>query len=586
MAICLPKEFVNTIREIVSNKSLSSAQRIQKMTDVFGNAKAAQDINLLYEKSLLLKNQEKAIDNFLSKIDGTSLEKRAKMREEFAKRQANRNDVINNSELLSIVKDSYDKKYGIDVSTEQVQQIAKIKSEADNLRPKAEGTPDGSPEKLAYGRKVVEMQSIIDGVINPQQDLSFLKTLGYELNKVGQRIGEQKTVLDKGIEVASTAADLVTSSLYKSINASADLSFLLRQGFKTLTSHPKIWAEQAKKALGFALDPSLLKGKAGRLRQEQMFNEFKANLVSSDLYEEAMASKLGIGVVEEFFPTPLADKLPVIGNVFKASDISFTMFAQGTRMSLFENMYKNYVKANGFKPSIEVTKDFAKVVNSISGRGNLGRFESISGPLNRLLFSAKFIKSQLDTFAMPFNRSLAPEARAEATRQSIATLGTVGALMVATSQFTDVEFDPRSSKFGKAKVPGSQDTWVDLTAGLGSYITLASRISTASTVDTKGKEIKLNSGKFGARTVFDVISDFATGKTAPAMSQIIAHLKGRYVSGEKPTVPQSFLNLITPISAENSVKMFMDEDSTVAMIASLADILGMSTINYEEFRKK
>ena len=43
--------------------------------------------------------------------------------------------------------------------------------------------------------------------------------------------------------------------------------------------------------------------------------------------------------------------------------------------------------------------------------------------------------------------------------------------------FTEVETDWRSSKFGKMKVPGTEeDRWFDLTAGLGSYITLLGRV--------------------------------------------------------------------------------------------------------------
>jgi hypothetical protein len=580
MSLCIPKELIAKVKDIVSDKGISSIERLKRLSDMFGDNKVAQDINLLYEKSLFLKNQEKAIDNFINKINGVNAEKRAKLREAFAENRTKRNTKINDEELVSIVKDIYDRKYDLDIKPEDVQSIAKFKAESDALKPKMENTPVGSPERLAYGRKVVDLQGVLDSVINPEQGAGFLKTLGFEVKSFKERVQNQSNLLDKTLEVLSSSSDVITSGVYKSINAAVDISFMLRQGMKVLARNPRIWAEQMKNALRPVANMT------NRVKQDVILREFKASLVSHPLYDVAMKSKLAVGVIEEFFPTTLAEKIPLIGNLFKASDISFTMFAQGTRMSLFETAYNNFVKSTGRIPPPEVTSGFAKVVNSISGRGSLGRLESVSGVLNKMFFSARWVKSQADTFIMPFRRGLPKEVRMEALKSSASTFATIGSLMYAASFFTEVSTDTTSSNFGKAKVPGSKDTWVDLTAGLGSWIILASRLANGKTTNSQGKVTELNTGKFGSMTYWDLGLNFVSGKASPVLSQVISHAKGRYISGGTPTIPQSALNLISPISIENAYEMFTNEKAAVAMMTTVFDILGLSTINYEQYRSK
>lgn len=577
MATCIPEQFIDDIEKIV-DESPSSLVRLQKLTDLFGgNSNSAQDINLLFEKKLLLKNQTDVVDKFIDSINGLELEKKTKLKEDIARRMIDRTEQIQDDELLSIAKDIFDRKYDIDLKPEQVSIMNKLKKQAYDFGQLVDGTPDGSPERIAQASKVVELSEYLDSIINPEQSLGFTATVKDILKKTGQRF-EGLSSYEKILEGGKITTEILTSAVYKSIQASMDFSFALRQGFKVLGTNPKAWFDNV--AAAFKPFKEIMTPQ----QKWQALHSFKVNLVSRQLYKQALDSKLAIGVIEEFFPTTLSEKIPLFGNLFKASNEAFTIFSQGARMSLFEDMVSKATK-NGVELTPELFKDFALVANSITGRGHLGDYEKISGNINKLFYSGRFIKSQLDTFYLPFKPGLSPEARKVAIRSSLQTLSMFAGLMATASLFTDVETDPRSSKFGKMKVPGSSDTWVDISGGLGSYITLASRVATQKSKSaTTGKITKLNTGDYGARTSLDVVYDFLGNKLAPAPSVIKSYLKGKDFQGNKPTIASSVTGLVKPISAGNMVDIFENEEVGTAFLTTMFDLLGAGQTNYQNFR--
>lgn len=586
MAICIPKEYVDGVLRIVNDTNLSSVQRNKKLTDLFGDAKTAQDINLLYEKTLLLKNQGKALDKFVDDITGVSTDKKAILKENIRKNIERKKDIMSKEELDAIAKEVYDRKYKLDIDPEKVSQIARLSNEAENLKVKMQGTPDGSPERLAYGRKVVEQANIIEDIVVPTNQMGFLKTLGYESQEARKRIASQRGIVDKVTETGSIVGDVATAGLYKALNATADISMALRQGSKVFYTSPKVWLDSMQHAM------RAFKGISDKQKVQAIYDNWRANLVSRELYDEMTDAKLALGVVEEYFPTHLGEKIKGWGNIVKSSDTAFTTFSQGARAGLYEKFRENLVR-QGVKIDKEQAKSLAIVANSISGRGNLGKLEQMSGALNKVFFSARFVKSSIDTFTMPFNKKLTVESRKIALKNSVATFSSIGAIMYTANMFTEVEFDSRSSKFGKMKLPGSKDTWIDLTGGLGGYIVLARRIQTGEVKSATTGKISLLNVPWGEkeglgykpRTAFDLLIDFGTNKFAPMPSTLAQVAKGRDFSGNVPTVPSAARSLLTPISIENFFESLQDEKAVTALISTMFDILGASAANYEQYKK-
>lgn len=554
MATCIDPQFIERIKTLNLNK-MSSIERIKAFDEIIGSNGA--EINLLYEKSLLLKNKQ--LDKFLDSISGVSIEKKAKIKENIAENLIRKQGVIKDNELLSIVKDALNKKYDLEIPDDVVERMFKLKNEADELSKKAIGTPDGSPEKLAWGEKIVDLS---DEIAAQKEVASDIKG---ELKLSGQRIKnkyDEKEWLAMVGQATKELGNIVFSPAIKSVKASLDNSVLFRQGLKVLSADKGIWAKNAGKTWS-------MWGKVlNRESMENMSRAFKADLVTRDLYQDAIKSKLAIGVVEDFFPTSVAEKIPVAGNLFKASDEAFTMFSQGSRMDLFEkyvNLYKN--SHNGMMPDKDVMKDLAKVANSTTGRGGLGSMESSSKLLNTVLFSARYQTANLNTFRHAL--TMTGTAGKIARKQVANHIMLIGGIMTTLSAFGDVGWNPEESTFGKFRPLGSKK-WIDVTGGLGSYFSLL------------GKTKKAVSSKpgYGKDTGVDVIVDFMKGKLAPAPGVLRDIFEQRDYSGKKPTVASIAESLFVPITLDNPIKDVQkgDEAGEIAL-SSLLEFIGSSVTN-------
>lgn len=554
MATCIDPQFIEKIKKL-NLSNMSSFERSKAFNDIIGVG--GEDINLLFEKKLLLKNQKGIFDKFVDDISGVSLEKKAKIKENIAKRLAEKQNIIKDEELLSIVKETLDKKYNLDIPDEVVEKMFRLKNEADELSIPAKGTPDGSDAKLAWGKKIVDMSNLIA----EQKEVG--KTMLQELGLAGKRIGSKWKEGEYLGAVGQSIKELfgvVLSPATKSIKASLDNSILFRQGLKVLSADRGIWAKEGIKT--WKMWGKVLSKEA----MEEMSTAFKADLVTRDLYQSAIKSKLAIGVVEDFFPTSVVQKFPVLGNFFKASDEAFTMFSQGSRMDLFEKYVGLYKSANGgAMPDAEMMKQFAKIANSTTGRGGLGKLEAFSGELNKFLFSARYQTAQINTIRHAF--TMTGQAGQIARKQLANHLLMVGGIMTTLSAFGDVGWNPKESTFGKVRLPGSKK-WIDLTGGLASYFTLIGK--TIAKIENPGYK----------DTAMNVIVDFMKGKLAPTPGVGRDILEGRDYSGKKPTIGSVANSLFMPITVDNIVQdTKKDVGLGITALSSFFEFLGTSVTN-------
>lgn len=457
-------------------------------------------------------------------------------------------------------------KFNTELDDEAIKDIVDSITKVNELR--AKDTSKWIPgEGKEWSREYVQMVKRVQSKLDKTGNLGILDTIKQIGKEEIQKIQDQPDMFGKIIQSGKLGGEILTSAVYKSLKASADLSFALRQGFKIFTKNPKQWGESMAKSF------EVLKNIKSQKAMDAVMDEFKASYLAHPNYDKLLNAKLAFGVVEDFFPTTISEKIPRLGNIFKASNEAFSIFSQSARFGLADEMLNKQMQMVGRELTKEELESIAKVANSITGRGGLGRLESVSGALNKLFFSARYVKSQLDTFIMPFNSKLSPFARKEALNHSIKTLGTIGLILTTASFFGDVELDPRSSKFGKMKVGNN---WIDLTAGLGSYIALAYKQYKGESKSSSGKIMKLNTGEFGSQTRGDVLAQWATGKLAPAPSTINqVFLKGKTFSGEKPTVASTAESLLAPISASNMVDYLTNEELATALLLTGADMFGI-----------
>lgn len=451
----------------------------------------------------------------------------------------------------------------------ETQKIEKLRGNTKKLSiedwAKMEKPPKWAIEYVNLNRKIEE-------ILDPTTNMSLRETASFNIKEAQKRIAAQEKILGKTGAVAKEAYNILSSGVYKSLKASWDASYLLRQGFKIFTKSPTAWKKSMEESF------QVWKNIKSTKEMDAAMDLFKARYLSHPHYDILVnQGKLSFGAVEDFFPTTVTQKIPVLKNIFKASDEAFTTFSQSARFELASDMLQKQLASKGTLTKKEV-RAITQLADSITGRGSLGKAEAISGALNDLFFSARFVRSQADTFLMPFNPSVTPEIRLEAAKHLLSTVGAIGSLIVTASAFTDVETNPLSSRFGKMKI--GADTYIDLTAGLGSYITLASKqILGKSKSARSGRVTKLNTGEFGSQTRGSVLSQWAQNKLAPVPGVInTALLQGTDYSGEKPTLGGSAVSVGVPITAENFVELLMsDEEMAVVVAAMVADTLGLSS---------
>lgn len=362
----------------------------------------------------------------------------------------------------------------------------------------------------------------------------------------------------------------------KGIAASLDNSALFRQGWRTLFTNPIIWADNAARSF-----PNIIRQLGKKASNEDVINGIKAEIRGREnsrngLYQKM---KLDIGIEEEMFPTSLPARIPLFGRLYAASETAYKGFLYRLRADLADK-YVQVAKDSGvnLNDKLEV-ESIGRLTNSLTGRGNLGKAESIAGGLNTVFFSPRFIKSQFDFLTLHSTDKMSVFARKQAAYNLLKAISGM-ALILGTAKAIapeSVELDPRSSDFGKIKIG---NTRFDVTGGMGSMGVLASRlIAGASKSPTTGRITELDSGKFGMPTRQDLIVNYFTNKFAPAAGFIRDLTKKEDFDGSELT-PQKRLSKLAPIPAQNAYDTLKDPNSAPDLLVIIADGLGISTQNF------
>jgi hypothetical protein len=100
----------------------------------------------------------------------------------------------------------------------------------------------------------------------------------------------------------------------------------------------------------------------------------------------------------------------------------------------------------------------------------------------------------------------------------------------------DVEFDPRSSDFGKIKIG---NTRIDPLSGLSQATVFASRLATGKTKTISGE---VHPGRYP-----DTITQFLRSKLAPIPATLLDLRTGKNFAGEPITLPSTVLGLVEPL---------------------------------------
>ena len=234
-------------------------------------------------------------------------------------------------------------------------------------------------------------------------------------------------------------------------------------------------------------------------------------------------------------------------------------------------------------------------ISMMTGRGGLGKGEVFAKEANVLLFSIKFLSSNIGTLlaparyvagkigVLPFKSEGAKFASREAAKNTLNVIATVAAISTIAKILdpTSVDSDPRSTNLGRIKVFGH---WTDITGGMASIATLAARL-TPSVHDgkwgfwyksSKGNYTDLMAGKYGQLTALDVAENFFEGKLSPALGIIRDVWRNEVFGGGKPTPKALAKGVTTPISIQNFEQLKKDPNTTSILGTMILEGLGFS----------
>lgn len=477
-------------------------------------------------------------------------------------------------------------KFNTNLTDEQLDVVLKKTSKIDEMRTAYNASPDKiktlddyrTKDAPEWAKEYVNLTEEITDIINPRNKMGILDSTTDFLKEKVNIVKNTEGALPKVGQTAVQIADVITTPALKPLKAAMDASYLLRQGFKVLATDRKAYSKAVVDSFQALKNVLSSKDKA-----EAVMREFKAKALAHPYYDELVVKgKLSVNAAEETFPTTVGEKIPALGGIFRASNNAFTIFSQSARLELASDVYEKLLLNRGVENiTPEMLKDIGSVVNSITGRGSLGKAEAISEGLNRIFFAPRYVRSSIDTFALPFNTALTPEARQLALKSSRNTLAGIAGILGVASAFGDVELDPFSNNFGTMVIPGTNAKRVDLTAGHGQYVRLFAQSLAGKRTDAKGKTIEFGDSKtFKPDTRAGNIGKFVSNKLAPGPSMVKQlfsdeqFIGGQKVKPDAETVIKASRELFAPIGPNNVVEYLQDESFATALMLFITEGAG------------
>lgn len=588
--ICIPAKAAKAFGEALKSKDIKVDDLLKMSTEdrtkVFESfaGDQAKAINTLFEEKLVLKNQMLGLKNFVAKVaqegkyDPAKKAELEQLASEFRQKQQER--IFSPSEKQAFLNDLADATVGAHVTRAEANTVFELSSKVDTLLEKYDGKEWSSPEaKREYGDAKYAYEAYTDALKAGDTSLKTLVKEALASFKEKFKTDPPKAVIDLILKAAKGATDTSIATV-----ASLDDSFIGRQGLLTLFTEPKRYLQAKAKGIPYKniwwdgthhSFTDFYKTFKGFDQKAVLMSELysQPNYINGDYHTAKLLPKN-----EEQYPTSVPERVPGLGRVFKGSQAAFEGSALRMRTQLYD-FTSELMKKNGVDMTDKAQiQSVGKLVNSMTSRGSLG--DRGGSSLTRLvLWAPKMLKAHWDVLTAHTGQEMSPAAKKEAALNLVSLVATTAAIMTIANTLKpgSAQTDPRSADFGKIKIG---NTRFDYTGGAASLAVLASRLVSLSTKNSQGVVEKLNTGSIVGQTGFDVLADFAIGKTTPAAGAAIALLlKGTDYKGDKATVGGQLYNASVPITLQNAISL-KDDHSVSAVTGVLLDALGVNASTY------
>jgi hypothetical protein len=356
----------------------------------------------------------------------------------------------------------------------------------------------------------------------------------------------------------------------RSLMASMDASGTLRQGLLAAAGHPRLFVKNLVPQIKAIGSEKYYQAQIAEIHARPNYPLYEpSHLRLTELKGKTSLAR------EEQFSSDLAEKIPIMGRIVRASGRGYTLFLDKVRADIFDSMLQTAQQKGAIRTVLGNTKEIdtesqkflrslGEYASSATGRGGLKPFgmnlESAAPVLNTVFFAPRLIASRLNFFDPTWYFRLDPFVRRQALK-SMLTLGSGSALALAIAGEyvgAKVGLDPRNADFAKLRF---DNTRIDILGGMQQYIRLATQLSTGEIVSsTTGKTLHLGSS-FGALSRADILWRFIEGKYSPPASFVNDFLKGTAFAGQPFDVKKELVQRIVPLVAQDAYDLQKDQGS-------------------------
>lgn len=392
--------------------------------------------------------------------------------------------------------------------------------------------------------------------------------------------------------------------VFKSLAAGGEVSGIGRQLLPYAYVDPKTYADGVKDTLKAYKNPDYAK-------ELDVYVENHPKYMASKKYGDLQYTKVGIPGYDEFLPSRLPEKIPLLGQLYKRGDAAFAAPQNKARLGLWDIMTEQYSAEGVLSPGynltptaedIRVMKRLGGWINDLSGRANLGRsfaMRRIGTLLNLIGFAPRYFlaKMKVTTGGFGVARSLLPSIEKTTgadgkehytlkgnfdrvmlgrSAKALVKFMAVNTAIAALAYLSDPDdnkdiFNPLSSDFYKVRVG---NTRFDFTIGIAALVRLFSQLAT-------GKR-KSASGSIVTENRKDIFGRFIQSKESPLLGLMVTLWTGEDFIGKPISAPEAIRKAATMMFLNDAYDAYQNSGLGMAIVALGAGAVGVGVQSYPE----
>lgn len=501
---------------------------------------------------------------------------------------------------------------------EQITDATERKVESDRLLAEAEQHADDvfNGLKKADGSKLTkaEYKEVMKPRLQMARDIEELTNYMSELHRGIEKTTVKEAWEATGYAKAQAAGRLLNQGIYgsfglgKSLLASMDFSYIFRQGWQTALTHPGMltknvdlaardaWRTLTSARRAYNKDKNLIDKWFSPFENNTYdFARMEVNTRANALNGKYDIADNGYGLnvfKEEAFPSSVAERVPFLGRLYKASEVGYNAMALRMRADLADAFIRKMEKQGIDMTAKKNANELGLLVGSMTGRGLPfgakfleGGGEKLTERLNQTFFSPRFVGSQFYTLYSPIAFIADPKnpivkLRAQKATQAFVEIAAIMYTLNVASEMIHgepaIDFNPGSSNFGHIK---SGNYSFDMTGAHGSAIALMGKIWNQRhgglTYDAR---LGIYKDSPWSQDVMDLVFDFFANKTSPTASVIKEFVNGHNFGSDEFSWTQAARNMMIPLTIQVSAEAILDDPASAdGYLVMLGEIVGVSS---------